>query len=437
MYNVKNMLPKVRVYPKKIEAYQNFISQKQLREIKSLAEELKGLKVNMVNSTPRGGGVAEILKSLVPLMKGLGLKAMWYTIPGREDFFEITKKMHNALQGEKYEFPFAHRKRYLAHMERSAEIMQDMRADVWVIHDPQPAGVIQFLPRFYPAICRLHIDLTSPNHEVWDFVSGYLAMYDKVVVSSKEFVKPEIKNKKVIFPPAIDPLLPKNEPLSLNIAKRIIENFGINPRRPLVTQVSRFDPWKDPLGVIKAYKIAKKKIPNLQLAMVGFFMAQDDPEAVRVFNMVKKEAEKDQDIFLFADLNMLGSMRVSTFVNAIQVASDVIVQKSIAEGFGLTVCEAMWKGKPVIGGNVGGIKIQIEDGKNGFLVANYRETAKRIVQLLQNPELNKKMGQMARLQVKRNFLIPRLLRDYLKVFRELTLKYPRKKRTRGNSKIMY
>ena len=413
------MLPKVKTFTRKLEKYRIFITENQFEEIEELAKDLRGLRVNLINSTPRGGGVAEILKSLVPLMKGVGLKAEWYTIPGREDFFKITKEIHNALQGKAYDFSFSHRKKYLNHIERSAQLMQDMKADLWVVHDPQPAGVIQFLPHFHPAVCRLHIDLTSPNQEVWKFVAGFLGMYDKVVLSSKEFVKPEIKRKAIIFPPAIDPLMPKNQPLSLASSKYVLHGFGIDSRKPLIAQVSRFDPWKEPLNVIRSYQIAKKKIPNLQLAMVGFFLAQDDPEAIKVFKAVQKESRKDPNIFLFADINLLGGLRVDTFVNAIQVASDIILQKSIREGFGLSVAEAMWKGKPVIGGSAEGIKLQIKDGGNGFIAFSAQKTADRIIELIKNPELGKKLGKKAHLAVKRNFLAPRLLRDYLKLFKRL------------------
>ena len=428
------MLPKVETPTKNLEGYRQFLSDEQFEEIKNLAAPLKGLTINMVNSTPRGGGVAEILKSLTPLLKGLGLNADWYTIPGREDFFEITKEMHNALQGKTYEFTFAHRKRYLEHMERSASLMQDMRADLWLVHDPQPAGVIQFLPHFHPSICQLHIDLSNPNQEVWEFVAGYLTMYDKAVVSSKEFVRPEIKDKAIVFPPAIDPLMPKNQPCSLEQARQIIQSMGINPQKPLVTQVSRFDPWKDPLGVIKAYKKAKEKIPNLQLAMVGFFMAQDDPEGIRIFEVVKRESEKDLDNFLFSDLSQLGSLKVDEFVNAIQVASDVILQKSVKEGFGLTVTEAMWKGKAVIGGNAAGVRLQIKSGENGFVVGSPEEMAEKIVELINNPEAAKQMGERARLSVEKNFLMPRLLKDYLELFNKTIINYPRKKA--GDESVM-
>lgn len=413
------MLPLVKTSTQKLEKYKGLISEKLFKEIKEISKDLKGLEVFHVNSTPRGGGVAEILKSLVPLMKGVGIKAEWYTIPPRNNFFKITKSMHNALQGKKYKFPFSARKKYMLQMARTAELMQDMKPDIWVIHDPQPIGVIMFLPDFPSSISRVHIDLTSPNREVWKFVAGFLESYDKLVVSSREFIKPETKEKTVIFQPAIDVLSPKNQPLPLKGAKEILRSFGINPDKPLISQVSRFDPWKDPLGIIEIFRLAKKKIPDLQLALVGLFLARDDPEAERVYQKAKKKAGKDPDIFLFAKREILGSLKVHVFVNAIQVASDVILQKSVREGFGMTVAEAMWKRKPVIGGKVGGIKLQIENGKNGFLVSNSKEASLRVVQLINNPELGKKLGKEAKKTVEEKFSMPRLLRDYLKLFREL------------------
>ena len=415
------MLPQVETPIKNLEEYKEIISQELFEEISGLAKPLKNLKIIMVNSTPRGGGVAEVLKSLIPLMKGVGLRAEWYTIPPREDFFKITKEIHNALQGKEYTLPFWHRVKYLQHIETSARLMRDMKADIWVIHDPQPAGVILYLPRFHSSICRLHIDLTSPNQETWNFFAGIFGMYDKIILSSKEYIKKEIKEKTVVFPPAIDPLMPKNQPLDLTVAKEILENYGINTSRPLISQVSRFDPSKGFPEVIEAYFSAKKKITDLQLALVGFFLARDDPEAMKVYKLIRKKSEKDSDIFLFSDPDMLGSLKVDDFVNAVQTASDVVLQNSIKEGFGLSVAEALWKGKAVIGNKAGGIKLQIENGKNGFLVSNSKELAKRIVQLIKNLGLREKLGVAAKETVKEKFLMPRLLRDYLKLFKELLL----------------
>ena len=413
------MLPAVKTSTHSLKKYKNLVSRELLQEIKHLSKKLNGLKVVYINATPRGGGVAEILKSFVPLMKGIGIRAEWYVVPPRNSFLSITKKMHYALQGEAYNFPFKDRKIFLQHTAKIADLMQDMKADIWVIHDPQPAGVVAFLPKFHPAICRLHMDLTQPDHEVWKFLTGFLEDFDKVIVTSKDFIKKEIKNKTVIFRPAIDPFALKNQPLSVVQAKKIIKSFDINSDRPLISQIARFDPLKDPMGVVDAYKIAKKKIPGLQLALLGFFLAVDDPEAIKIYQRVKKYVGNDPDVFLFGNPELLGSLKVDVFVRAIQTASDVILQKSIREGFGLTVAEAMWKEKPVIGGNAGGIKAQIENGKNGFLVSDSRKTAARIIQLIKNPELSKKMGISAKETVREKFLMPRLLRDHLKLYKEI------------------
>jgi len=413
------MLPLVKTNHQKLEDYKELISEELFEEIESLAKPLKNLKIIMVNSAPRGGGVAEVLKSLIPIMKGVGIQAEWHTIPPREDFFKITKEIHNALQGKEYILPFWHRVRYLQHIERSAFLMRDMKADIWVIHDPQPAGVILYLPHFHPSICRLHIDLTSPNPEAWNFFAGFLQMYDRIILSSKNFVKKEIKEKAVIFPPAVDPLMPKNQSLDLTVAREILENYGLDPSQPLISQVSRFDSWKGFPEVIDAFWLAKRKIPNLQLALVGFFLARDDPEAMKVYKLIRKKSEKDSDIFLFSDPDTLGSLEVDDFVNAIQVASEVVLQNSIREGFGLSLTEAMWKGKVVIGGKAGGIKLQIQNGKNGFLVQSPKEAAKRIIQLIKSPQLAEKLGEAARKTVREKFLMPRLLKDYLKLFKEV------------------
>lgn len=413
------MLPLVKTSVQKLEKYKGIISAEFFDEINRLSNDLGNLRVVMINSTPRGGGVAEILKSLIPLMKGVGIDAQWYTIPPRDDFFKITKEIHNALQGKEYTFPFWHRVRYLQHIERTASLMKDMKADVWVIHDPQPAGVILYLPKFHPSVCRLHIDLTTPNQETWNFIASFLTMYDKIILTSNKFVKKEAKDKTVLFSPAIDPLVQKNRSLNLADAKEILKSYGVDPYLPLISQVSRFDPWKGFPEVIEAYQSAKKKIHNLQLLLVGFFLARDDPEAMKTFKFIKKRAAKDNDIFLFSDPEMLGSLRVDEFVNAVQVASNVILQNSIREGFGLSLTEAMWKGKAVIGGNAEGIKLQIKNGKNGFLASTPKEAAKKITQLIKNPKLAEKLGRAARETVREKFLMPRLLRDYLKLFKEL------------------
>lgn len=411
------MLPYVETPTRKLEKYRGIISDELFQEIKELARDFKGLRLTMINSTPRGGGVAEILENLIPLMKGVGIDAHWHVIPpGRA----LTKEMNNALQGEKYSLSSQNIKMYQRYMKRLSKLMSNMSSDVWIMHDPQPAGIIHYVPNLHPSISRIHLDTSQPNKEAWHFLESSLLMYDKIIFSTNEFVGRTLPRQKiVIFPPAIDPLNDKNKPLKLKTAKTILENFGVNPKKPLISQVSRFDPWKDPFGVMKAYQLAKKKIPNLQLALVGLFLAVDSPDDVKIFKKVQKAAKGDPDIFLFSNPQELGSLKVDIFVNAFQVSSDVILQKSIREGWGFTVAEAMWKGKAVIGGKVGGIKIQIENGKNGFLVSSPEEAAKRVVQLLQNPQLAKKLGEAAHQTVKEKFLMPRLLRDYLKLFKEL------------------
>jgi len=419
------MLPFVETPIHSLEKYWGVIPDILFKEIQRLSKNLAGLKVTMINSTPRGGGVAEILANLVPLMKGVGLDAHWYVIPPGKKFFGLTKEIHNALQGKEYTLSFHSRRLYRFHMERAAKLMLDMNSDVWVLHDPQPLGIIHYLPNFHPSISHIHIDTSSPNREAWRFIEPFLSMYNRVVFSAKDFAAKTLPKKKVvIFPPAINPFTDKNKPLEPNMAKTIIESFRINPAKPLVSQISRFDPWKDPLGVIQAYKLAKKQIPDLQLALVGLFLAVDDPEAIKIFRETQKAAVGDPDIFLFSSPQELGSITVDTFVNAFQTGSDVILQKSLREGFGLTVAEAMWKGKPVIGGKVGGIKVQIKNGKNGYLVSSPEEAAKRIVQLFKNPKLAQKIGKKARDSARKNFLMPRLLRDYLKLFEKLTQPCP-------------
>ncbi|HDZ54196.1 MAG TPA: glycosyltransferase [Candidatus Nealsonbacteria bacterium] len=414
------MLPIVETPTLSLRKYKRVISDELFREVKSLAKGLKRLKVVMINSTPQGGGVAEILANLIPLMKGMGINANWYVIPPGKKFFGLTKEIHNALQGKEYSLSFQSRRLYHYHMERAAKLMLDMEADIWVIHDPQPLGIIHYLPDFHPSISHIHIDTSRPNREAWSFIEPFLLMYDRIIFSVKDFASKDLPRKKIeIFPPAINPFTNKNKPLSLKMAKSILRSFRINPKKPLVSQISRFDPWKDPLGVITAYKLAKKKIPNLQLALVGLFLALDDPEALKVFKETQRVAKGDPDIFLFSNPQELASLKVDTFVNAFQTGSDVVLQKSIREGFGLTVTEAMWKRKPVIGGRVGGIKIQIKNGQNGFLVSSPEGAAERIVQLIRDSRLSQDIGSAAHQTVKEKFLMPRLLRDYLRLFKEL------------------
>ena len=413
-------MDKIELTPKKFSDYEKIIKPELAEEIKELAKKLKGIRVSNINATPVGGGVAEILKSLVPLMRSVGIDANWYVMPPSKKFFGITKQIHNALQGKKYNLSHSAKDFYLKHNEKTAKLMADIKTDIWVVHDPQPTATRAFFPKKKAFISRIHIDTTDPNLEVLKFMYSFWRKYNYLVFSLEEFVPKSLKKRNVaVFKPAIDPLSPKNKPCSLTVAKSIIQEFGVDPTKPLLAQVFRFDPWKNPEGSIRAYYLAKNKIPNLQLALVGLMIAKDDPEAERVFKAVKKHAEGDPDIFLFSDPGQIGDFSIDLFVSVFQTAADVIIHKAIREGFGLVVTEAMWKGKPVVGGNVGGIKKQIKDGISGFLVNTEEEAAERIIELLSSRSLRNKIGREAKESVRENFLMPRLLRDYLRLFNKL------------------
>jgi trehalose synthase len=298
--------------------------------------------------------------------------------------------------------------------------MSAIRADVWVVHDPQPLAAIEFQPRAHPAIWRCHIDTSTPNPGVRDFLLPYMRQYDKLVFSIGQFALPGLDADKLNFvTPAIDALVSKNAPLDEHYARRVVQKFGPQPDRPLITQVSRFDPWKDPIGVVDAYRIVKRRHPGLQLALVGM-TARDDPEASRVFAEVQQYVHGDRDVYLLTEHNQVGNFEV----NAFQTASDVVVQKSLREGFGLTVSEAMWKGSPVVGGRVGGIVAQIDDGKDGFLVSSVQECADRIEQLLGNKAASVEMGRRAREHVRERFLMPTLLLNYHRMLDSVSAAVP-------------
>jgi trehalose synthase len=410
------MFPLVKIRERGIEDYKQFILEEEINRLKQLANKLSGLRIYHLNAVSEGGGVAEILKGLVPLMKGLGLETYWYTLPPEEKFFKITKKLYNSLQGKEFKVSQEEKEYYKKYLKKIVPHFKELNPDLWIIHDPQPLGLIKYIPKKKKAIARIHMDTSEPNSESWNFISQYLEKYDRIIFSSEDFIKRGTDREKiVIIPPAIDPLNLKNMAMDKDKAKKIVSRFGINIKKPLITQISRFDHWKDPRGVLKAFWLAKKEIPDLQLALVGFIIAKDDPQASKIYREIKEETESKKDVFVFGDLKILKNLKVGNFVNAFQTMSDIIVQKSIKEGFGLTVTEAMWKEKTVIGGNVGGIKKQIINGINGFLVSTPEETAERIVQLFKEPSLIRRTGNQAKETVMRKFLITRLLKDYLKL----------------------
>ena len=408
-------LPLVEIKKKSLDSYVNIVSKEKIEKIKNYSSNLKGLKVLHVNSTSYGGGVSEILQALVPLMRDIGLDAEWRVIEGDERFFNVTKNFHNALQGMGIELSQEMSNIYLEYNKKNAEIFEG-EYNFIVIHDPQPAAIYHYLTP-YPGIWiwRCHIDLTKTNMSFWNFIKPYIEIYDSYIFTLKNYAQKGLNNKKIsVITPSIDPLSEKNDPLTLKESKKILKNYGVDTSCPIILQVSRFDPWKDPLGVVDTYRLVKKHFPNTQLVMAGS-MATDDPEGIKYYEKTKSHAGEDPDIFLLTNVDGVGNKEI----NAFQVASDVIIQKSIREGFGLTVTESLWKGKPVIGGNVGGIPKQIINGENGFLVNNVNECAEKIIFLLENPNISKRMGEKAKEHIRNNFLITDHLYKYLKLFKKL------------------
>jgi len=402
-----------------LESYESLIEADARQEILSAAQSLKGLRVVHVNATPNGGGVAEILRSLVPMMRGLGIDASRWVLEADERFFTVTKRLHNGLQGRGTSLCREDVECYWLHNERAARAIEVAfgSPEILVVHDPQVMALPAFLHNGTRTVWHCHIDLTAPCEDVQVRLLPLTQFYNRCVVSMHHYVVSGIPHDRVsVFPPAIDPLNPKNVHLSLERACQIVARLGIDTSRPLITQVSRLDSWKDPWGVVDAYRLAKRLVPGLQLALVGALTAVDDPEGVEVWQSVCSYAGDDPDIHIYAEPEVGGD---ETTVNAFQTASNVVIQKSTREGFGLTVTEAMWKGIPVIGGDSGGIRLQIEDGVNGYLVSNAVECAERIVDLLDDPDRARVMGVAARESVRRRFLMPRLLLDYLRLFQQI------------------
>ncbi|RMH32784.1 MAG: glycosyltransferase [Nitrospirae bacterium] len=415
------MLPEVHVGRRsaliscQIDHYRLIVGDELIDEIFGLAHKLKGLKVCEINSTAFGGGVAELLPRLVPFMEALGLDVDWRLIHAPTEFFTITKAFHNALQGKPHTLLESEKSLYLQVNEQTAKLLEE-RYDVIIVHDPQPAALRYFAgQRDAKWIWRCHIDSSHPSEEVSQFLLPYLNLYDAMIFTMPEFLIPGMTVKRIVFiPPAIDPLATKNMDLPLDICKRAMADSGVDPTRPVLLQVSRFDPWKDPLGVIKAYQLVKQECREVQLVFIGA-MAADDPEGWALMDQVEEEAAKDPDIFVFNNLAGIGNAEVNMF----QRGSDVIVQKSIREGFGLVVSEAFWKEKPVVAGNAGGIPLQFPDAFRWYLVENIEDCAERILHLLRKPGARGAFGRAGRERVRQHFLLPRLVRDRLRLIRDL------------------
>jgi trehalose synthase len=389
-------------------------------EIDGLARDLKGARVCHINSTGFGGGVAELLSRHVPLARALGIEADWRLIQGTPEFFTVTKSFHNALQGARYALSETDKAIYL-HVNRESAKLLDASYDVFVIHDPQPAAFRESVGANRAKwIWRCHIDTSSPNQDVADFLLPYLDAYDAVVFTMREFLLPHLRPKRVAFiPPAIDPFSTKNMALSPELCREVLANAGIDMNRPLVVQVSRFDPWKDPMGVIDAYRIAKREVPGLQLALVGA-IAGDDPEGWQLLADVQAETADDDDVYVFTNLGGVGSMEVNVF----QRGCDIAVQKSLREGFGLVVSESFWKGIPLVAGRAGGIPMQFPSGYERYLVTTVEECASRMVELLGDKRRRQEFGEAAHEHVRRHYLLPRLLRDELRLIESVLTDTP-------------
>ncbi|HEV2858689.1 MAG TPA: glycosyltransferase [Solirubrobacterales bacterium] len=411
------MLQEVALGPKTLTDYTHVVGKDLTEQIRQLAEPLKGKRVLHVSATAFGGGVSEILYTLVPLMRDVGVDAHWHVIFGKEEFYNATKLLHNSLQGAEETLSDEQWEIFDEINQINAEGLQG-EWDVVIVHDPQPIGLLRGAKeKGNNWIWRCHIDLSTPNPAPIARLLPMIEEYDASVWHMEQYVPNDMGHHRDavrICPPAIDPLSPKNMAFSPEDAAFVCRQFGIDVDRPLITQVSRFDPWKDPIGVIDAYRQVTEQVPEAQLAMVGS-MATDDPEGMEYFQKTFEYAGGDEDIKILSNLNNVGAIEV----NAFQSQSDVCLQKSIREGFGLTVTEALWKGRPTVGGNVGGIPLQIEDGVSGFLVNSPEQCATRCLEILRDPELGKKLGREGKEHARREFLTPRLLRDWLQLFTEL------------------
>src|SRR5438477_5748386 len=389
-----------------IEDYEPLIGVEDVARIRQKGQKLKGLRVANFNSTYYGGGVAEMLSSMTLLMNSLGLRTEWRVIQGTPDFFSITKKMHNALQGSEIDLSEI-KKDIFEQVIYENSMRNFIEHDFVVVHDPQPLALIEHYEKKCPWFWRCHIDLSRPNPEMWRYLRRWIDKYDAAIFSLEEYAQ-KMKPPLRFFMPAINPFNIKNGELSEQEMDERFAHYKIPTDLPLVAQISRFDPWKDPVGVVKAFKLARKKV-DATLVLLGNF-ATDDPEGEEIYESLC--ACRDERILI------LTSGDDSALVNALQTRAAVILQKSLREGFGLTVAEAIWKRTPVIGGDVGGIRYQIEDGVTGFLVSSVEQAATRIVQLLKDKKLRDQMSERARRTVREEFLLPRYVEQYLDLFAE-------------------
>ena len=414
------MLERVPLLEKHLDDYTDVVEPGTLERIRELAKPLQGARILHINATAYGGGVAELLSTHVALLQDVGVAAEWQVIHGSDEFFAVTKAVHNGLQGADVEWTPQMERIYLERVLDNALQLQG-EWDFVVIHDPQPAAMREYAraegvaPESTKWIWRCHIDLTDANEKVFEFYRPFVQHYDASVWTMPQFVPSSLEMDRVVFaPPCIDPLSVKNLDLPDPFVHEIVKQYGVRSNDPLLVQVSRFDPWKDPIGVIEAYRVVKEEFPNVQLVLAGS-MATDDPEGFHYWELANEARAGDTDVHLLSNIQQVGNVQI----NAFQTAADVVIQKSLREGFGLTVSEGLWKGRPVIGGRCGGITLQIEEGVNGFLVDDVETCAQRAADLLRNPEKANEMGEVGREHVRKQFLSTRELEDWLRLFNEL------------------
>jgi trehalose synthase len=391
--------------------YRDFVDESKISEIYRKGSEISTKHILNVSSTYYGGGVAEVLRCIIPLFNDIGIDVGWRTIVGSPDFFKVTKKFHNALHGENIKLTRMKKKLY----EETNEIFSrftHLEHDLIVVHDPQPLPLIKFYKKKQPWVWRCHVDLSNPNEKAWEYLKSFILPYDLVVYQMEEFAARGFSDNYKVIRPSIDPLSPKNIALPERTIKKYLRKAGVAKDKPLISQVSRFDKWKNPLGLLKVFDRIRKEM-DCQLVMVGD-IAPDDPEGQRMYEEVQSKTVGRDDVRLVLSAHNI-------LVNSIQRASDVVMQNSIREGFGLTVTEALWKRTPVVASNVGGLPTQVIDGETGYLVdpKNTETTAKKVMDLLSNDNLREKMGERGREHVKENFLVTRHIEDWIDLWIEI------------------
>jgi trehalose synthase len=409
------MLRQVDVGVQNPDAYEEFVGHQVMDELKELAGGLRGRRILHVNSTSYGGGVSELLRSMIPLYVGLGLDVEWRVITGDERFFGVSKGFHNALQGAEYRLSEQDREIFEMYANRNAALLESAH-DFVIAHDPQTLAIRRFHGRGGAKwVWRCHIDTSEPEPGLLSYLTPFMSEYDALVFTMEKFVPKTLDHPQVmVMAPGIDPLSPKNMPVPERMCHQIARWIGVDLEQPLLTQVSRFDPWKDPEGVIRVYRRAREEVPGLQLALLGS-LAQDDPEGWGIYQRIREQTQEDPDIHVATNLTGVSSVEV----NAFQRHSDVVIQKSIREGFGLVVSETLWKGTPVVAGPAGGIPLQMENGVGGYLAEDDDEFVERVLYLLRTPGEAARMGAVGRERVREGFLITRLMRDEMRLLASL------------------